>query len=164
MGLVSPDPGTLFWMTLAFALVVVVLKKFAWKPILNALSERESNIRNALEAAEQAKVEIGHLKDSQAAIRAEAQRDKDQILKEARELKEKIIAEANEKASLDAQRLIEHARDAIEREKLAAIEQIRYQVVSLSVSIAEKIIREKISTTPEQEKVIDLMLQDLNLN
>ena len=91
MGLVSPNPGTIFWMVIVFGIVFVILKNFAWKPILNALKEREINIRNALMAAEQARQEVTNLKADHEAIRLEAQREKEHILKEARDIKEKII-------------------------------------------------------------------------
>lgn len=164
MGLVTPNPGTIFWMFVVFGIVFMILKKFAWKPILNALSEREINIRNALLAAEQARQEVASLKADHEAIRLEAQREKEQILREAREIREKIVAEAQEKAAAETQKALEQARELIRLERMAAINDIKVQVVELSVNIAEKIIREKINTTPEQEKVIDVMLKDLNLN
>lgn len=164
MGLVTPNPGTIFWMFIVFGIVFLILKKFAWKPILNALSEREINIRNALLAAEQARQEVASLKADHEAIRIEAQREKEQILREAKEIREKIVAEAQEKAAAETQKALDQARELIRLERMAAINQIKVQVVELSVNIAEKIIREKINTTPEQEKVIDVMLKDLTLN
>jgi F-type H+-transporting ATPase subunit b len=164
MGLVTPNPGTIFWMIIVFGIVFMILKKFAWKPILNALNEREINIRNALMAAEQARHEVATLKADHEAIRLEAQREKELIIREAREIKEKIVAEAHQKAVAETQKTLEQARELIRLERMAAINEIKVQVVELSVNIAEKIIREKINTTPEQEKVIDVMLKDLTLN
>lgn len=164
MGLVSPNPGTIFWMVIVFGIVFMILKKFAWKPILNALSEREINIRNALLAAEQARKEVASLKADHEHLRIEAQREKEQILKEARDLKDKILAEAQEKAQAETKKTLEQAQELIRLEKMAAIHEIRVQVVELSVNIAEKIIREKVKTSPEQDKMIDIMLKDLTLN
>lgn len=164
MGLVSPNPGTIFWMVIIFGIVFMILKSFAWKPILNALKEREINIRNALMAAEQARQEVATLKADHEAIRLEAQREKEQILKEAREIRDKIIAEAREKASLEALKVIDQSREIIRLERMAAINDIKKQVVDLSVSIAEKILKEKVRPTSEQEKIIEVMLQDLTMN
>ncbi len=164
MGLVSPNPGTIFWMVIVFGIVFMILKSFAWKPILNALKEREINIRNALMAAEQARQEVATLKADHEAIRLEAQREKEQILKEAREIRDKIIAEAHEKASLEALKVIDQSREIIRLERMAAINDIKKQVVDLSVSIAEKILKEKVRPTSEQEKIIEVMLQDLTMN
>lgn len=164
MGLVSPNPGTIFWMVIIFGIVFMILKSFAWKPILNALKEREINIRNALMAAEQARQEVATLKADHEAIRLEAQREKEQILKEAREIRDKIIAEAREKASLEAHKVIDQSREIIRLERMAAINDIKKQVVDLSVSIAEKILKEKVRPTSEQEKIIEVMLQDLTMN
>jgi len=164
MGLVTPNPGTIFWMIIVFGIVFMILKKFAWKPILNALTEREISIRNALLAAELARQEVANLKADHEAIRLEAQKEKEQILKEAREIREKIIAEAHEKAMAETQKNLEQARELIRLERMAAINEIRLQVIDLSVNIAEKIIREKIKPTEEQERVINFMLKDLTLN
>jgi F-type H+-transporting ATPase subunit b len=164
MGLVSPNPGTIFWMVITFGIVFMILKSFAWKPILNTLKEREINIRNALLAAEQARQEVTNLKADHEAIRLEAQREKEQILKEARDIKDKIIFEAREKAVSEARKAIDQAREIIQLERMAAINDIKKQVVELSVSIAEKILKEKVKTSSEQERIINVMLQDLTLN
>ncbi len=164
MGLVTPNPGTIFWMVIVFGIVFMILKNFAWKPILNALRERETSITNALMAADQARLEIANLMADQETIRLEAQKEKEQILREAREIRDNIIAEARDRAILETQRSVEHARDLIHLEKMAAINDIKKQVVELSVSIAERILREKVKSSAQQEKIIDVMLQDLTLN
>lgn len=164
MGLVTPNPGTIFWMVIVFGIVVFILKNFAWKPILSALKERETSIRNALMAAEHARKEVEGLKADHEAIRIQAQREKEQILKEAREIRNKMISEAREKAEEEARKAVDHARELIEMEKMAAFADIKKQVVELSVSIAGKVLREKLSTTEEQEKMIGLMLKDFTLN
>ena len=115
MGLVMPNPGTIFWMLIIFGIVLFVLRKFAWKPILNALSEREESISTALNSAEFARKEVEGLKADNDKIIVEARREKDIILKEAKEIKEKIIAEAKEAANLEGQKSIEQARQQILR-------------------------------------------------
>lgn len=164
MGLVMPNPGTIFWMIIIFAIVLFILKKFAWKPILNALKEREESIANALNSAEEAKKEVAGLKADNERIVAEARRDRDVILKEARDLKDKIIAEAKEKAGEEAQKSIAQARQQIDAEKTAAINTIKKQVAELSVEIAEKVIRKELSNKGEQEKMVDGLIDDIKLN
>ena len=164
MGLVMPNPGTIFWMLVIFGIVVFILKKFAWKPILNALKEREESIANALDSAEEAKREVAGLKADNEKIIAEARREKDLILREAKELKDKIVVEAKEKAAAEAQKTIEHASLQIEAEKTAAINEIKKQVAELSVNIAEKIIQKELSNKIEQEKMVDGLIDDIKLN
>ena len=164
MGLVTPNPGTIFWMVIVFGIVLFILKKFAWKPILNALKEREVNIRSALMAAQEARLEVAGLKADHETIRLQAQKEKEQILSEAREIREKMIAEAREKASEETRKAVEQARELIQLEKMAAVNDIKKQVIELSVNIAEKVLRENLRNAGEQEKIIDLMLKDFTLN
>ena len=164
MGLVMPNPGTIFWMLIIFAIVLFVLRKFAWIPILNALSEREESIATALNSAEAARKEVEGLKADNDKIIAEARKEKDIILKEARDIKDKIVAEAKEKASLEGQKSIEQARQQIEAEKTAAISEIKKQVAELSVSIAEKVIKKELSNSGEQEKMVNGLIDDIKLN
>jgi len=164
MGLVTPNPGTIFWMVIIFGLVLFILRKFAWKPILNALKDREESIASALSAADEAKKEVASLKADNEKIIAEARREKDVILKEARELKDKIIAEAKEKANREAAKNIEQARLQIESEKTAAITEIKKQVAELSVMIAEKVIKKELANKGEQEKMVDGLVNEIKLN
>lgn len=164
MGLVMPNPGTIIWMIIIFGIVLFVLKKFAWKPILNALNEREESIATALNSAEEAKKEVAGLKADNEKIIAEARKEKDAILKEAREIKDKIVAEAKEKASQEAQKTIDQARQQIEAEKTAAINDIKKQVAELSVMIAEKVIKKQLAAKGEQEKMVEGLIDDIKLN
>lgn len=164
MGLVTPNPGTIFWMVIIFGIVLYILGKFAWKPILNALKDREESIANALSLADKAREEVAGLKADNEKILREARREKDEILKEAREIKDKIIAEAKEKANIEAQKSIDQARMQIESEKAAAINEIKTQVAELSVKIAEKLIQKELSGTAEQEKIINGQLDEFKLN
>jgi F-type H+-transporting ATPase subunit b len=164
MGLVSPNPGTIFWMLLIFGIVFYILKRFAWKPILNALKERENSIRDALSSADLARKQIEDLRADQDVLRANALRDKELILKEARDIKDRIIAEAREKASQEGAKMIAQIREQIENEKLSALNDIRLQVADLSVQIAEKILQEKLESTPRQEQLIHSQLEGFKLN
>jgi F-type H+-transporting ATPase subunit b len=164
MGLVSPNPGTIIWMLLIFSIVFYILKRFAWKPILNALKERENSIRDALNSADLARKQIEDLKADQDQLRANALKDKELILKEARDIKDKIIAEAREKATLEGAKMVAQIREQIENEKLSALNDIRLQVADLSVQIAEKILQEKLESTPSQEQLIHSQLEGFKLN
>ncbi|MEN8117384.1 MAG: F0F1 ATP synthase subunit B [Bacteroidota bacterium] len=164
MGLVMPNPGTIFWMLIIFGVVLFILKKFAWKPILIALKEREESIAYALNSAEEAKKEVAGLKADNEKIIAEARREKDVILKEAKELKETIVAEAKEKAAQEALKTIDQARQQIQSEKTAAINDIKKQVAELSVSIAEKVIKKELDKKGEQKKMVDGLIDDIKLN
>ena len=128
MGLFTPNPGTIFWMVIIFGIVLFILKKFAWKPILTALKDREESIASALNSAEQARKDVEGLKADNNKVIAEARKEKNIILKEAREIKDKIVAEAKEKAILEGQKSIEQARQQIQAEKTAAISEIKKQV------------------------------------
>lgn len=164
MGLVTPNPGTIFWMLIIFGIVLFVLRKFAWKPILNALKEREESIANALNSAEEAKREVAGLKAGNDKIIAEARHEKNLILKEAKEIKDKIIAEAKEKAMQETSKSIELAQRQIQAEKNAAINDIKKQVAELSVMIAEKVIKKELANKAEQEKMVDGLVDDIKLN
>lgn len=164
MGLVSPNPGTIIWLILIFGIVLYILAKFAWKPILNMLKAREQSIEDALSAADKAREEVEGLKAGNEKIIREARREKDAIIKEAKKLKNKIVAEAKEKANLETQKSIEQARLQIEAEKTTAINEMKNQVAALSVKIAEKLLQKELSGSAEQEKIVNGLLDDLKLN
>jgi F-type H+-transporting ATPase subunit b len=164
MGLVTPNPGTIFWMLLIFGIVFFILRKFAWKPILNALKDREESIANALNSAEEAKKEVAGLKAGNDKLIAEARQEQNNILKEAKEIKDKIIAEAKEKARQETAKSIELARHQIQAEKTAAIIDIKNQVAELSVMIAEKVIKKELGNKTVQEKMVDGLVDDIKLN
>ena len=140
MDFLIPHTGTIFWMLLAFSIVFFILKKFAWKPILTALKQREDSIEGALESAALARKEMENLQADNAKVLEEAKRERDLILKEARELKEEIVNEAKEKASDEADKIIKNASEAIKGERAAALKDIKEQVASFSIEIAEKIL------------------------
>ncbi|MDD4143411.1 MAG: F0F1 ATP synthase subunit B [Prolixibacteraceae bacterium] len=164
MELVTPNAGTIFWMVIVFGLVVFILRKFAWKPILSALNEREKYIENALTAASEAQREVNELKAGNKKIVEEGLRQKEAILNETLNLKDKIIAEAKEKASVETQRSIESARIQIENEKTKAVKDMKLQVTEISLMIAEKIIKQKMGKDKEQQELINKLIDEIKLN
>ncbi len=164
MGFVTPDIGTIIWMVIIFAITLFILKKFAWKPILNSLREREQNIDDALSAADKARADVENLKANQDQLIAEARKEKDAILKEARDIKDKILAEAKTSAQDEAKKIIAAAREQIESEKTAAFAEMKKQVVELSVLVAEKILQKELSENKDQEELVDRLVKDLKLN
>lgn len=163
MGFVTPDYGTIFWMLIIFGIVLFILKKFAWGPILKALKDREKSIADALNSAEKARKEVAGLKASNDQIIIEARREKEIILKEARDIKDKIVADAKNVANSEAQKSIESAKQQINAEKAAAINDIKKQVAELSVQIAEIVIKKQLENPKEQEKLVEDLLKDLKL-
>jgi F-type H+-transporting ATPase subunit b len=164
MELVTPAIGLIFWMVISFGIVFLLLKKYAWKPILNMLKERETSIQDALDAAQYAKQEMANLKSDNERILAEARNERDNLLKEAREVKDAIINEAKQKASAEAERLLKISRENIQNEKQAAIKDLRNQVAVLSVEIAEKVIRQQLSSDEKQKALVADLLKDVKLN
>ena len=164
MKLVTPDIGLLFWMLVSFSIVLFLLKKYAWKPIMGSLKEREDSIADALNSAKKAKEEIATLKSDNERILAEARNERDKMLKEARDAKDAIINEAKSKATTEAERLLKIAREGINTEKMAAITELKNQVALLSVEIAEKIMRQQLANDEKQKALIADLLKDVKLN
>ncbi|MBN2350869.1 MAG: F0F1 ATP synthase subunit B [Bacteroidales bacterium] len=164
MDLLVPHTGTIIWMTIAFSISFFILAKFAWKPILGFLKSRENSIKNALRSAEEAKEEMSKLKADNEQIIAEAKKERDLIIKEARDLKDSIINEAKNKATEEATRILEAAKENIKSEKLMAFNEIKTQVALVSVKIAEKLLQEKLSEGSEQKELIEKLLRQVKLN
>lgn len=164
MDLITPEFGLVFWTLITFLILLFILRKFAWKPILGAVNDREEGIKNALDAAENAKREMQNLQADNERILKEARAERDVMMKEAREIKESIISEAKEQAKDEADKIIKQAQSAIESEKKAAVADIKNQVANLSVEIAEKVIKEQLSNKGEQLKLVENMLGDIKLN
>ena len=156
--------GLFFWQTLIFLLLVFLLRKFAWKPILDAVNEREEGIKNALLSAEIAKRDMQNLKSDNEKLLAEARVERDVILKEAREIKDKIVSEAKDEAQVQAGKMIEQAKAAINSEKNAAMADLKNQVSNLSIAIAEKVLRSELADKDSQTKLVEKMLGDVKLN
>ncbi len=155
--------GLFFWQTLLFVLLLFLLKKYAWKPILDALNSREEGIKNALEEAEKARQEMVDLKSNNEKILKEARAERDSLLKDARTMKENMISEAKEEAQAQASKIIDQAKTTIENEKQAAITELRNQVAELSIGIAEKILKDELSEKDKQVELIEKMLQEAKL-
>ncbi|WP_124979044.1 F0F1 ATP synthase subunit B [Nonlabens xiamenensis] len=157
------SPGLFVMQAVILIILIFLLGKFAWKPILNALNEREEGIADALKAAENAKIEMAQLEASNEAAAQEARAQRDEMLKEAREIKEKMISDAAEQAQEKADKIIANAQEAIEAEKKAALADIKSQVAELSVEIAEKVTRKELSEKDAQLALIDKMLTEANI-
>lgn len=164
MPLVTPGIGLVFWMLVSFTIVFLILRKFAWKPILNILKQREESIEKALKAAEDARIEMQKLQANNEQIVAEARKQADNIIKEAREIKEKIIAEAKQQASIEAEKVFAATKLSIENQKIQAMNEIRNQIAEFSVLIAEKIIRKELQNNDQQKAYIQTLLDELKLN
>ena len=162
--MIEPGIGLLFWMTLTFIILLFLLAKFAWKPILNAVNEREVSIQDALNQAQLAKEEMAQLKSDNERIIREARAERDAILKEAREIKEKIVSDAKDIAKVEGDKMIAQARQSIVAEKSAAVAEIKNQIGSLSVQIAESILKQKLDTTDAQNQLVENILKQPNQN
>lgn len=155
--------GLFFWQILLFVGLLLLLRKFAWKPILNAINEREEGIRSALASAEEAKKEMQSVTADSEKLLQEARAERELMLKEAREIKEKMLADAKSQAQVEGEKMIAQARQSIEGEKKAALDDIRTQVASLSVEIAEKVLQQQLENKDKQLKLVDQLVGDLKL-
>lgn len=162
--LVSPGIGLIVWTTVVFLLLLWLLGKFAWKPILGAVKTREKGIADSLAAAETAKKEWQELKSANEIVLNQARTERDAVLKEARDIKDSIIAEAKLKANHEAERILSAARDQITNEKNAAVNELKNQVASLSIEIAEKILKSELSSDEKQKALVSNLMKDVHLN
>lgn len=163
-GLLSVEFGTVFWTTLAFVIVLILLKKMAWGPILKALKEREEHIERSLSEAEEARQEMANLNSDNEKMMKEARVERDAMLKEAREMGDQAIADAKTKAKVEADKMVENARVAIQNEKAAAITDIKNQVAGLSIEIAEKVVKERLQGDEQQQKLVQSLMNEVNLS
>lgn len=163
MNIVAPE-SLIFWTTIIFIILLVLLRKFAWKPILGAVKGREDSINHALESAEKAKLEMQNLKADNEKLLQEARNEREAMIKEAREIRKKMVAEAEEDTKERTSQMIAQAQDAIAAEKRAAIAELKNQVAELSLEIAEKVVRAELSDKNKQMQLVDKMLQDATLN
>jgi F-type H+-transporting ATPase subunit b len=164
MQLINPGLGLVFWMTVAFLIVLFILGKFAWPAILKGLKEREQSIQEALDAAKEAQEQMKRLKLDNDKMLKEAMEERDAILAEARKMKDKIINEAKEKATQEASGIVENAKEKINQEKVAALRDIKSTVAEYSIEIAEKILREELKDKARQKKYIEKLLNETSLN
>jgi F-type H+-transporting ATPase subunit b len=164
LDLVTPGIGLIFWTSVVFILLVLILKKYAWKPILDAVEKRSNSIEQAINAADEAKASLTQLNEERAKIKKESLADRDALLKEANETKTQIISEAKSKAKEETDKILSDAREVIKNEKLAAITELKNQVAILSLEIAEKIVKDQLSSNDKQKALVDAMVKEVNLN
>ncbi|HAH35079.1 MAG TPA: F0F1 ATP synthase subunit B [Algoriphagus sp.] len=164
MDLITPGSGLIFWQLLGFLGLLFILIKFAWKPMLAALEERESSIENALKAAETARNEMANLKAENEKLLAEARLERDVILKKAQDASNKMIEDAKAEASKQGAQMIENAKAVIETEKKAALAEVKTQVAVLTLEVTEKLLRKNLSDEKAQKELVDEFIKDLKLN
>ena len=162
--LVLPDIGLVFWNTIAFLVLLIVLGKFAWKPMLKAIAERESGIEEALLRADKMKAEIAAMQNENEALLAKAREERAGMIKDAKETADKMVSDAKDKAKQEYERIISDAQVAITQQKNAALTEVKNQVGSLVVEVAEKILRKELSNKAEQESYIKQIAEGVKLN
>lgn len=164
MDLILPSSGLIIWQLIGFLALLFILMKFAWKPILETLEERESSIDDALKAAEQAKAEMANLKSENEKLLQEARIERDNILKTANDASAKMIEDAKQAAISEGARMIENAKAVIENEKKAALTEVKNQVAQLTLEVADKLLRKNLSSDAAQQELVEGMVKDINLN
>ena len=161
--LIEPSFGLIFWMTVSFLAVFFILKKFAWKPILGTLGERERTIEDALNEAKKAREEIALMSARNEQLMQQAREEREVLLREAREIRDREIAAAKERAKSEADALLARAREDIRNEKNAAITEMKNQVAELSIMVAEQILKEKLSNNAAQQALVDRVINEADL-
>ena len=164
MELIQPGLGLIVWMVIAFGLVLFVLSKYAWKPIMKMLHEREHAIDSALHEADKAREEMKKLKVDNEKLLKEAKEEHDAILAEARKIKDKMIEDARMKASQEAQRVVDSAKERIENEKMAALVDLKNEIARLSIEIAEKVVKAELSEKNKHEELIERLIKEMRNN
>lgn len=164
MELVTPSLGLIFWTTLIFILLMIILGKYAWKPILNAVKEREQTIETALKSAEKAREEMSKLQADNEKILQEARVERDKLMKEAREIKDQIVEEAKLKAVEESKKLMDAAIQNIENEKKSAIENMKVQIAEFSIEVAEKVLRKQLADNKESKALVDELMKEIKIN
>jgi len=162
--MISFDPGLIIWTTIIFTLLLIVLKKFAWKPILNSVNERNKSIEEALKAADKAKEEMALLNADNERILTEARVERDRLLKEAREMKNSIINEAKEKANTEADNIVTSAKEQISNEKMKAITELKNTVADLSIDMATMVLKSELKDADKQKQLVSEALKEAELN
>jgi F-type H+-transporting ATPase subunit b len=164
MELITPEFGLIFWQLVIFLIVLFLLAKFAWKPILLSLKEREDSIDNALRMADQAKLEMQQLKAGNEKLITEARMERDKMMQEASQMANQLIEQAKNKATEEGSRMIMQAREAIQNEKNAALTEVKNTAAKLSIDIAERILRRELADAGSQQQLVDSYLKDVKLN
>lgn len=164
MELVTPGIGLIFWQTVTFIIVVFLLSKFAWKPIMASLRDREDSIESALRMADQAKLEMQALKADNEKLLQETRIERDRILREATEVGNSIVEQAKAKANEEGTRLVANARESIENEKKAALTEVKNMAATLSIEIAERILKRELANPQAQQALVNDYIKEVNLN
>lgn len=164
MDLLIPSFGLIFWTLLAFLIVFFILKKFAWKPILKSLKDREESIAGSLATAEKVKAEMAQMKSENEALMAKAREERTAMLKEAKETKDKIISEAKDQAKAEAAKIMADVQSSIQQQKMAALTDVKNQVGNLVIEVAEKVLRRELANKGEQETFIKQLANEVKLN
>jgi len=162
--LASPAIGTVFWTTLIFLMLLVLLWKFAWGPIMKAVKSREDMIHNALESAEKAREEMKVLQSDNEVILRKAREERDKILRDARVAYDRMMAEAKEKGQSESDALVRRARELIEREKVTAVAEVKREVARLAIEVASKVVGETLKSDAEQQKLISRYISEIEEN
>ena len=155
--------GLFFWQSMIFIGLLFLLRKYAWGPILNAVNERETSIKDALASAEAARAEMENLQSDNQRILKEARAEKEALLKEARNTRAELISTAKEEAQAEADKILTQAQEAIQNEKRAAINELREQVSSIAMDIAEKVLQKELESKDKQVQLINQLIQDSDL-
>lgn len=159
--LASPAIGTVFWTTLIFLLLLFLLQKYAWGPIMKAVRSREDTIHNALDSAEKAREEMKVLKADNEIILRKAREERDKIIRDARTATERMLTEAKEKSQSEADAMVKRAKELIEREKNTAIAEVKREVASLAIEVASRVVSETLKSDAEQQKLIGRYLKEI---
>jgi F-type H+-transporting ATPase subunit b len=162
--LITPSVGLIIWTSVVFVLLFFILAKFAWKPILSAIQEREKNIQDAIKKSEEVKESLSKIKEEKEKIISEARKESDNLIKEARELREKLINDSKKQAQIEADKIISNARSQIQSEKIAALNEIKSLVANLSLEIAEKILKSELSDKEKQKVLVKNLCEQINTN
>lgn len=164
MGLVIPDTGLLIWMLITFSIAFWILAKYAWKPIMKSLKNREQTIESSLKAAKEAKIEMERLHEDNKKIIVEARSERDSLLQEAKEIRDKLIRKAEQEAKDRADKIIEDARLQIESEKQKALSDLKASVADLTIDISEKVLRKELQNKDSQKDYINTLVNEVKLN
>jgi len=164
MDLLSPELGLFFWTLLAFLIVFFILRKYAWRPILSSLNDREKGIADSIAQADRVRKEMSALQAQNETLLAQAREERQTMLREAKDAGEKMVAEAKERAKTEADRMIAEARQQIEQQKMAALTDVKNQIGSLAVEVAEKVLRKNLSSDAAQADYARELVENVNLN
>ena len=164
MDILLPQLGLFFWALILFVILFFMLRRFAWKPIMKGIKDREVTIQTSLDEAKKARDEMANLKAENDQLLAEARAERDALLSEARDMRDKIVGEAKKTAEEEAARIVSTAREQIQSEKMAAMTEIKNQVGALSLEIAEKVLRSELSNAPAQKELVEKLVSELSFN